>query len=311
MRAVGLDVGGTHLKLVVLDDEVLTHRDSVPVPPSDLQDFVVETARSAMSEHAADSMGLGLAGLVTHPGGTLVWGPHLRGRAIPFRSTLTDALGVPVVVDNDANLAAHAEWALGAGERADPMIMITLGTGIGAGFMIGGEIYRGVSFAGEAGHLEVVADGEVCECGRSGCWETLVSGGALDRVAARIAAADPGGLVAQLAKGTAPTGVHLARAAETGHAAAVGAIEEAGHWLGRGLANLVLLFDPALIVVGGAAADAGPLLLDPARTALAQSVSGSVFRKMPAVVPGRFGGWAGAVGAALAAGQVHNGRHDR
>lgn len=306
-RALGLDVGGTYCKVVVVEGSDVIHRGRVPIPGPAMLDFVVDLARESVDTHDASSVGVGLAGLVRHPEGEFVWGPHLEGKAVPYRKVLSDALRTDVVVDNDANFAAWAEWSIGAGERADPMILISLGTGIGMGTIIGGVIYRGASFAGEAGHIEVVPDGEACDCGRRGCWETLVSGARLDRLAGEIVLADPTGGVARVAGDTQPTGEHLAEAARLGDVLAVSAIGDAGRWLGRGLANLVLTLDPARIVIGGAAAGAGQPLLGPAATVLREAMAGAAVRSQVPVLPARFGPWAGAVGAAIAGRERDNG----
>jgi glucokinase len=310
VNAVGLDLGGTALKYVVLDPRLdIIERGRVPVTGEAL-DLLERTAHDLVSDHSAGAVGVGLAGLVTHPAGEFVWGPHVTGQAIPYRSVLTDALGFEVAVDNDANLAAYAEWFLGAGERDDPMVMITLGAGIGVGIIIDGRVFRGASFAGEAGHIEMLPDGDACSCGRRGCWETLVSGATLDRRAEELAAADPGGAVAVSAAGSQPSGVHLAEAAAAGDVAAVRALEEAGRWLGRGIANLILTLDPRRVVVGGAAAAAGPVLFAAARDFVGTAMSGADFRPEVPIEPARFGSWSGAVGAALAGRHVHNGRND-
>lgn len=310
--ALGLDVGGSTLKGVVLDsDHAIVHQEAVAVPTRDVLGFVVSSLTRLRADHPVSSVGVGLAGLVSHPTGDFVWGPHLDGASVPYRSVLTQAMGFEVAVDNDANLAAYAEWALGAGERVDPMLLVTLGTGIGIGLVIDGRIYRGRSFAGEAGHMQMVGDGEACSCGRTGCWETMVSGHRLDRLAAEIAHADPAGPVARLAGEAPPSGIHLARAAASGDQRSMSAVAAAGEWLGRGLANIVLLFDPARIVIGGAAAAAGEVLLGPARSLLAQVMSGSPFRPAVPVVPARFGPLSGAVGAALVGKVVQNERHAR
>lgn len=312
MTALGLDVGGSFLKLVVLDDaNSLLRSEQLEIPDADVLSFVVEVTRKAMAEDGTDSVGLGLAGLVRHPDGEFVWGPHLRGTSLPYRAVLSELLGNEVAVDNDANLAAYAEWSLGAGERQDPMVMITLGTGIGMGLIIGGQVYRGASFAGEAGHMEITTEGELCSCGRRGCWETLVSGARLDRLAARLVESDPIGDVATAAGGAPPKGAHLAVAAAGGDRVALDAVAEVGHWLGRGIANLVLILDPARVVIGGAAAAMGEPLLEPARRVLAESMSGSGVRPEVPIVVARFGLLSGAVGAALAGREVQNGVHDR
>ena len=306
-----MDLGGTTLKFVVLDThDQIVDRGQVPLMSRDALDLVVHTAQRLAVDHSAAAVGVGLAGLVTHPGGEFVWGPHLAGSAVPYRSALGDALGFDVAVDNDANLAALAEWAVGAGEKADPLVMITLGTGIGVGIIIGGRVYRGASFAGEAGHIEMLPDGIACSCGRRGCWETLVSGTTLDRRAAELAASEPRGAVAALAGGSPATGMHLAGAAESGDVEAVRALTETGTWLGRGIANLILTLDPRRIVVGGAASAAGPILFSAAREVVTDAMSGSAFRPEVPIEPAGFGVWSGAVGAALAGRHVHNGRDD-
>lgn len=311
MRAVGLDLGGTALKYVVTDARHdIVDRGHIPVVGDDAFDLVVRTAQDLAAAHSSRAVGVGLAGLVSHPSGEFVWGPHLTDRAVPYRSLVGEALGFEVAVDNDANLAAYAEWLIGAGEQVDPMVMVTLGSGIGVGVIVGGRVYRGASFAGEAGHIGMVPDGDACSCGRRGCWETLVSGATLDRRATEIATAEPLGAVASLAAGSPPTGVHLAAAAAAGDSEAVKALAAAGRWLGTGVANLILMLDPRMVVVGGAAAAAGPILFSSAREVVAAVMSGSAFRPEVPIEPARFGAWSGAVGAALAGGHVHNGRDE-
>lgn len=311
MNALGLDLGGTTLKLVVLDaDDLLVERRWIPVPAADPVDFVLTTTRRSVTEYEADTVGVGLAGLVEHPAGVFVWGPHLPGESVPYRSLLSAELGFDVAVDNDANCAAFAEWALGAGEMTDPLLMITLGTGIGAGMISAGRVYRGRSFAGEVGHMELVEDGEQCSCGRRGCWETLVSGARLDRLARELAEADPDGPVAASAGRSEPTGLHLAEAAAAGDTRAAEAVSEVGRWLGRGLANLVLALDPARIVLGGAAAAAGRPLFEAAEAVVEEAMSGAAVRPPVPIAPAHFGALSGAVGAALAGRRVHNGVYD-
>jgi glucokinase len=309
--SLGLDVGGTTMKVAVLDGEKTVHEESIPVPSRDVLAFVRLNMVRLIDHFGAWSVGVGLAGLVSHPDGQFVWGPHLEGLAVPYRSVLSDAVGFDVLVDNDANLAAYGEWAIGAGEQADPLLMVALGTGIGVGLVSGGHIYRGASFAGEAGHMRMRDGGDPCSCGRSGCWESLVSGYRMDRAASALAASDPDGAVARLAGGSAASGVHLAKAVAAGDAVAIGAVEEMGRWLGEGLVNLVLMCDPARIVVGGAAVGTGETLLRPARAVLAEFLPGSSFRPAVPVVGAGLGAFSGAVGAALAGRQVHNDAHDR
>jgi glucokinase len=289
--AVGIDVGGTFIKGVRLSgfDRVETDT-SRPLPASNdavfdaVCDMVTELGRSEVS-----GVGVGLAGLVRWPEGEFVWGPHVDGKAVPFRKMLEDRLGFAAVVDNDANLAALAEHRLGAARGVAHALMVTLGTGIGGGLIIDGRNYRGAGFAGEIGHMTMFPGGDPCDCGQRGCWETLVSGARLDRVARQV-----------LALSTA-TGADLSAAAVAGNDKARAVLAEAGMWLGRGIANLVVVLDPEVVVVGGAAAGAGRWLLDPARKVLAEELEGVAFRRPLRLVPAELGAIAAAIGAALTA----------
>lgn len=284
--AVGIDIGGTSMKGVRLEDGRVVERAARPTPraAADLVDAVGSLARALGK---GMPVGVGAAGLVDHTGGVLVWAPHLPGENLELAEPLVARLAVPVVVDNDANLAALAEHRLGAAAGANPVLMVTLGTGIGLGIVLGGDIFRGRGHAGEAGHVTVDPHGEVCACGRRGCWETLVSGARLDRDARRLL-------------GTGSSASDLVAAARGGDEAALKALAEAGHWLARGIEALVLVFDPATVVVGGAAASAGDFLLDPVRERLART-EGASHRDPVLLTTGILGSDAGAVGAAICA----------
>jgi glucokinase len=259
-----------------------------PVDTTGWVQAAIDLATELMTS-ATKAVGVGVAGLVRWPVGELTWAPHLTGTEVPVRALLEEAIGLPVLVDNDANCAALAEARIGAAIGARDAIVLTFGTGIGAGLIVEGQIYRGASFAGEAGHMTMVPDGDPCACGRRGCWETLVSGSRLDQEAVRLA----------LNPGVSGGGAGLVAAAEAGESRAQAALGEAGVWLGRGIANLVALLDPELVVVGGAAAGAGEWLLAPARQELAATLEGSPHRRPPRVVTAAAGPLAGAIGAAL------------
>jgi glucokinase len=299
---VGLDVGGTFLKGVVVGDEVEIVAELMePVPDHDVLGFVGDIAERTIEAHEAAALGVGVAGLVRWPEGEFVWGPHVTGRAVPYRASLEGRLGCPVVVDNDANLAAYAESVAGAAVGQTHVLMLTFGTGIGAGMVFGGRIHRGRSFAGEMGHMTMQPDGMLCACGRRGCWETLVSGSRLDRLARDLVAQAPDGLTARIAGSEPATGAHLTAAASAGDTAAEAILAEAGAWLGRGVANLIAALDPEIVVVGGAVAQAGDWLLEPARRAIASHLAGAALRGTVPLVPAHFGKLAGAMGAALLA----------
>ena len=262
---------------------------------------------AALLSPAVAAIGLGAAGMVDHRSGRLVWGPNVAGRDIHFRALLAERFGLPAVVDNDANLAALAEARYGGVRGYHHVLMVTLGTGIGGGILIDGSIYRGSGFAGEVGHMVVDVGGPLCTCGQSGCWETFASGRRLDQLARDIAAADPGGCTARLANGDPVSGTHLTEAAQQGDSAARDALAEMGGWLGVGLASLVAVLDPEVIVIGGGASRAGESLLEPTRGSMADSLEGAGFRSLPPVVSAGLGEDAGLIGAALAAAEAAHG----
>jgi len=297
MSAGLVDNSGTILEKVVV---------ARPVDQVGMEEGPIELAAKLLRPDVA-AIGLGAAGLVTWPEGRLVWGPNVVGRDIPFKDSLIAKFGLPTAVDNDANLAALAETRIGAARGYRRVLLVTLGTGIGGGIVINDEIYRGRSFAGEVGHMMIDVGGPQCTCGQRGCWETFASGRRLDQIARDVAAADPNGLTASLANRGAVAGSHLTEAAIQGDTQAVQAVEEMGSWLGMGLASLIVVLDPEIIVVGGGAARAGDILLDPARRSMMAGLEGSQLRTTTPVVAAQLGEDAGMVGAGLAAAEANRG----
>ncbi|HUP17358.1 MAG TPA: ROK family protein [Acidimicrobiia bacterium] len=303
MDSIGIDIGGTSIKAVRLGvDGVVEQNDEVPFTgtPGEMIGRVADLVAS-LRQSATGSVGVGIAGLVRWPEGVFVWGPHVRGENLALRQRLAELLGLPVVVDNDANCAALAELRMGAAKGSRNAVVMTLGTGIGAGVIADGVVYRGESFAGEAGHMTMIPDGDPCECGRRGCWETLVSGRRFGEEARRLMRIDPRGILASIVGGAEPNGSFLGLAAASGDVGARDAVIEAGRWLGRGVANLVAILDPELIVVGGTAVAVGELLIDTAREEAVRSVEGSSHRRPIRIEVAQCGPRAGAIGAALLA----------
>lgn len=309
MITIGIDLGGTKVSAGLIDESGAVLKKLVEARPVDQarmeQDPLDLAARLMRSDVTA--IGLGAAGLVVWPDGRLVWGPNVVGRDIPFTDLLMARFGLPTMVDNDANLAALAESRIGAAQGHDHVLLVTLGTGIGGGIVIDGRIYRGQSFAGEVGHMTVDVGGPLCTCGQQGCWETFASGRRLDQMARDATAAEPTGLTARLAGESPAAGIHLTEAALQGDSYAGRAMHEMGTWLGIGLANLVVILDPDIIVVGGGAARAGDMLLDPARRSMSNAIEGSAFRTPTPVVAAGLGEDAGMVGAGLAAADLARG----
>ena len=307
MSTIGVDVGGTKCLGVVLDPDgsiVDQRRVATPAGASDevLIDAVAEVAGALQT--GALPVGVGVPGLVDREG-VLRFAPNIRGVSdLAVQAQLASRLNVPVAVDNDANCAARAEHTTGAGREWRHMILVTLGTGIGGGIVIGGALLRGAhGFAGEIGHMVVVANGQPCPCGQRGCWERYASGSGLGRLAREAAHAGQIPRVIELAGGDAEAvrGEHVTQAAAEGDVAAHDVMAHFGWWVALGLANLANAFDPECFVLGGGLVEAGAILLEPVRAAFIELVEGAEHRPRVDIVPATLGEHAGAIGAALLA----------
>lgn len=317
---VGVDVGGTRVKAGVVDAQgCVLARTTRPTPAAhtparELEDVVVDVVAELLAvEPCAHAVGVGAAGLVDARRGSVVFAPHLAWRDASVRDVLSERLGLPVVVDNDANAAAWAEHRFGAGRGESHLLVVNLGTGIGAAIITQGHLLRGRhGLAGELGHQQVVPDGRRCECGLRGCWEQYCSGSALGRLGRQILRSGGPGAVTLGAVGghdpDLPTGEHVTRAAQAGDPECTHALAQVGRWLGVGVAGAVAALDPGRVVVGGGVAEAGELLLAPARAALAEHLVGRGHRPVPHLVAAGLGMDAGLVGAAeLARSSVEGG----
>lgn len=310
--ALGIDIGGTKIAggAVAPDGTVVAraraetpHRSTVPRVVEDTILAVVEDLISQVSTHPILGLGVGAAGFVAADRATVVFAPHLSWRHEPLRDALISRTGLPVVVDNDANASAWAEFRFGAATGSTDVVMVNLGTGIGGAILIQGELYRGRhGMAGEFGHMQVAPDGLVCECGNRGCWEQYASGRALVREARTLieagspVAVDLG--VRVDGDAGAVTGPMITLAAMEGDALSQDLLADIGGWLGIGLANLAAAFDPQLFVIGGGVSAAGELLLTAAREAFRRRLPGRGYRPEPAIVHAVLGNDAGFIGAA-------------
>jgi glucokinase len=251
--------------------------------------------------HEVVAIGVGAAGIVEWPAGRMLWAPNNAYRDWPVREQLEKATGLPVTVDNDANVAALAEARLG-----DPypnMVLVTVGTGIGGGLVMDGRIYRGPTGLGaELGHIILNPDGPRCGCGNHGCFEAYASGTALARMGRDAAADDPDGLIARLgAEEGEVTGHTVVKAVERGDETAEALFARLGRWLGVGIASLANIFEVDAVVVGGGLVATGELLLAPARATAREFAYAPAARGVAPIVPATFGGDAGKIGAALLA----------
>jgi len=309
MLAIGVDVGGTKIAAGVVDsDGNILESGSVATPRGDGEataQAIFAAVDGLRAKYEVSAIGVGAAGHVTWPDGCIRYAPNIAYRDFALGRMLRERTGLPCAVDNDAAVAALAEHRLGAGRGVNDFVLVTVGTGIGGGLVLGGRVYRGArGFAAEVGHMVVAGDGPECACGRRGCWEQLASGTSLDRLAREAVAAGRGAAILDAAGGdpTRVAGLAVFEAASAGDPVAVSLFAEVGGWLGLGLGNLANILEPALLIVGGGLVKTGDLLLEPARQALPPFAKANAefgyFKPIP-IVPAELGQEAGLVGAAL------------
>ena len=309
-QAVGLDVGGTKIAAArVAEDGTILARARVPSPASDgarILETMVAAAREVMTGEV-EAVGIGAAGLVESASGTLRFAPNLVWRDVPLAEYVGGALGLPATADNDATSAAWGEYRFGAGRGTRHLLLVTVGTGIGGGIVTDGRIYRGASgFAAEIGHIIVEPGGHLCGCGNRGCWEQVASGQAIQRAGREAAERYPHSGIARLAEGVPDrvTGQVVTRAAQDGDDTAKGILAKVGRRLGEGIAGLVNVLDPEVVVIGGGVVAAGDLVLEPARRACAGAVEAPDVRPAVPLVAAELGNDAGVAGAAALALEV-------
>jgi glucokinase len=305
--ACGIDVGGTKIAggVVDPDGQVLAH-STVESPAEHveaIEEAIVGLVTDLRAEHTIEAVGVGAAGYVDRSRSTVLFAPNLAWRDVDLRAELEPRLDLPVVIENDANAAAWGEFTYGAGHDVDDLLLVTVGTGIGGGVVLDGELYRGAfGVAGEIGHVRVVRDGQLCGCGKHGCLEQYGSGSALVRNAR--AAASGGGHAADLLVERAGGDPHaidgpmITQAAREGDAFAMEQLASLGRWLGEGIASLVTVLDPAAVAIGGGVGEAGELLLDSLREAFARHLPGLPHRPLADVRLATLGNRAGLIGAA-------------
>jgi len=302
----GVDIGGTKIAVGVVNpdgDLVDSNRSSTPVrDPDAVLDVIVELL-DGFSQYDIEAVGIGVAGLIDSSRSRVIFAPNLGWVEEPLRQQVERAVGLPTVIENDANAAAWGEYRFGAGKGKDDLVMVTVGTGIGGGIVLGGRLQRGANGIGaEFGHLRLVPDGRLCGCGRHGCWEQYASGNALVRTARGLAAEHRSEARVMLALGDGTPegiqGLHVTEAAERGDSVAIEAFEVVGAWLARGMVEVATLLDPAAFVIGGGVIEAGELLLGPATTEYAAQLVARSQRPMTEIIPAELGNLAGIVGAA-------------
>jgi len=306
--AIGIDVGGTKVLGGVVDDKgkILTtaRKDTPRQGGKALTQTIADTALELMAQYEVSSIGVSAAGFVSSDRKTMLATPNIADwNGVDLDSQLTQLIGLPVVIENDANSAAWGEAKFGAGRSQKHMMMLTVGTGIGGGIVINGELHRGAfGIAAEFGHLRVVPDGHLCGCGARGCFEQYASGNALLRHAREAISASPEIARNLLSRGDGTiaglTGQAITDAARDGDPVALAAFNTTGQWLGAGIASLSVILDPSCVVIGGGVIDAGEILLKPTRDALERTMPFAGKHPYPTLIAAELGNEAGLVGVA-------------
>jgi glucokinase len=306
MYSIGIDIGGTKIAGALVDESgQIVNELRVPTPvedPAALVDAVVGVIRALGADHVVLGAGVAMAGFIDAAQSAVIYGTNFGWKNYPLKAELEAKLDIPVIIENDANAAAWAEYRFGAGKGFQHMVMLTLGTGVGGAVIVDGRMLRGgFGVAGELGHMRVVPNGVECGCGQRGCIESYASGTALVRTARElVASGDPlGARLGELAEQAGElTGVQVYEAILEGDAGARKLLADVGSWTGQAIASLSAILDPQIVVIGGGVSAAGELLLGSIRDAYRKHMPAAGFRPELKIVTAEFVNDAGVVGAA-------------
>jgi glucokinase len=306
-ETIGVDLGGTKMLVGALDGTAVlweSREASTGQSEAELVELLVrEVCEAHDARPEAKAVGLGIPATIDHDTGVAVSAVNLPLADLPIRDLVSERVGLPVFVDNDANVAALAEFLYGAAKGMPNIVMLTVGTGIGGGLILGGEVYRGATGAGaELGHMVIQADGPPCQgnCPNHGCVESLASGTALGREGLAAAESSPDSALGQLlAAGETVDGTAVTKAAIAGDETAIGVFDLIGSRLGVACASFANIFQPDAIVVGGGVIAAGDLLLEPARREVRERALNPMNRTP--ILAATLGNDAGMIGAAAMA----------
>lgn len=306
---IGVDVGGTKILGLVTDGlgAVATDRELQPTPkdPDKLAPAIIEVVGTLMERNGpVAGIGVGVPGLVDHAG-VLHYGPNVQGvLGLDIAGQLNNVFSLPAVAENDGYLTALTEHRLGAARGHDHAVIVTQGTGIGGGLIVGGQVLRGANgFAGEPGHMLINRFGHRCACGRTGCWESVSSGAGLANIARELVAEGHGAKILAAAGGDANAirGEHVSAAFAEEDPDAIEVLSRFSWWIAQGIGSLIALLDPSVIVLGGGLSAISEGFIDGVSSKVTEAVVGGQYRPVVPIVPADFGAEAGAVGAGLRA----------
>ncbi len=308
VNAIGIDIGGTKVLggVVTGTGEILAtaRRDTPREGGRALTEAIANVATELVQQYPVDSIGVSAAGFISSDRQTMLATPNISNwNGVNLVAELTEILDKKIVLENDANAAAWGEFKFGAGRGRSDLMMLTLGTGVGGGLILGGSVFRGAFGIGaELGHIRIVPEGQLCGCGIRGCLEQYASGSALMRHAREAIDASP--LLARnlLDRGDGTIeglrGSDITEAARDGDPVAIAAFNTMATYLGAGIASLCAVIDPSCVVLGGGVIDAGELFLGPTRDAALRLIPFSGKHPYPEIVAAELGNHAGLVGVA-------------
>ncbi|MEU6710720.1 ROK family glucokinase [Nonomuraea sp. NPDC046802] len=304
MLTIGVDIGGTKVAAGVVDDagKIVEHtlRPTAADRPEVVAETVADVVRELSEGRQIEAVGVGAAGFVDESRSMVRFAPNLAWREEPLQKKISGLVGLPVVIENDANAMAWGETRFGAGRGQSHVVCVTLGTGIGGGLVFDGALFRGRwGMGAELGHMQVVPGGRQCGCGNVGCWEQYASGQALVKDAREIAEAGPerAKILLGLAGGKIE-GEEVTEAARLGDDASLEAFASLADWLGQGMADMAAILDPGCFIIGGGVSRAADLFIDRARETFAKRLTGRGHRPLAEIRLAELGASAGLVGAA-------------
>jgi glucokinase len=307
-KTLGVDVGGTKIAAGVVTEQgkiLYEMREDTPDNASKIDIEIAAMYKEAVSKYPdIEAIGIGAPGFISEDRKVINFAPNVNWRNYPLSANISKLIdnAIPVLIDNDANVAGWAEFKYGVAKDAQDMVMVTVGTGVGGAIVISNRLIRGRwGAAAEIGHMRLIPHGIPCGCGLRGCWEQYASGTALVRQTRLRAAQEPENAI-ELLKNAAGnvsniTGPMITIAAEAGDKLSREMLRETGMWLGEGCASLAAVLDPEVIVIGGGVIAAGDMLLDPAREAFKSHLTSRGYRKEASLIRAEFGNDAGIVGA--------------
>jgi glucokinase len=312
-KYIGCDLGGTNLRAAIVDVEngSLLYQMSMPAQARDGHEAVMRRMAglflqmidwAGMKKEDIGGVGIGVPGVLDLEKGETLFLPNLPGNwpHVPLRDTIAKLTGLPVVLLNDVRSATNGEWLFGAGRGVDTLVVFVIGTGIGGGLVINGQLHLGIGgTAGEVGHMTIDYNGPTCGCGNKGCLEAYASGPAIAAMGMKAVAQGLTTRIGEICEYDLNriTPELIAQAAETGDEIAVDIYERAGFYLGIAAANVCVAVGPRRIIIGGGVAQVGDRLLNPIRRALREHVTVVPIEQVE-VVPSQLGDNAGVIGSA-------------